>query len=104
MKWNEMHVIQIGIVLTNFLIWNLADVYVLHDLILKGALFHAFKIYIKNNILMMFKLVLFDDFDLMLLSSLKNVTIDHLKMNVYNNNQVWIRQNKEILSNSQSIG
>ena len=41
MKWNEMHVIQIGIVLTNFLIWNLADVYVLHDLILKGALFHA---------------------------------------------------------------
>ena len=43
--------------------------------------------YIKNNILMMFKQVLFDEFDSMLLSSLKhsnvNFKIVHLKINVY---------------------
>ena len=30
------------IVLTNFLICNLADAYVFHDLMVEGALFHAF--------------------------------------------------------------
>ena len=39
--YKECTLIQMGMFLTNFLICNLADAYVLHDLMFRGALFHA---------------------------------------------------------------
>ena len=36
-----MHIIQLGMFLTNFLICNLAEAYVMQDLMFIGALFHA---------------------------------------------------------------
>ena len=36
-----MHIIQMGMFLTNFLICNLAEAYVMQDLMFIGALFHA---------------------------------------------------------------
>ena len=39
--YKKCTLIQMGMFLTNFLICNLADAYVLHDLMFRGALFHA---------------------------------------------------------------